>query len=74
VDEDILDLVCLLDLDGDTDRVDGRLDEHPLMLVAGDGERVQQHLRGFAGFDLGNVVAFRCLRGKVAEGDGRRQG
>jgi hypothetical protein len=44
VHENILDLVGLLDLDRDADRVDGGFDEHTLVFVPGHGQRVQKHL------------------------------
>jgi len=41
VNQDILDLICLLDLYADADTVDARLDQDSLIFVAGDYERVQ---------------------------------
>lgn len=38
MDEDVLNLVCLLDLDADADAVDARLDQDSLVLVPGNGE------------------------------------
>ena len=40
--EDLLDLVGLLDGDADANRVDGRLDEHSLLLVTRNGDRREQ--------------------------------
>lgn len=73
VDQDVLNLVGLLDLYGHPDRVDGRLDEHPLVLVTGDRQGRQQHLGGALGLDLGDVVSLGCLGGEVAEGEACRQ-
>lgn len=41
--ENTLDLVGLLDLDAQANRVDGGLNEHALVLVAGDREGVEEH-------------------------------
>lgn len=73
VNQNVLNLVGLLDLDRHTDRVDGRLDKHPLVLVSGDGQGRQQHFGRALGLDLRNVVSFGRLRGKVAEGQAGRQ-
>ena len=69
-----LDLVGLLDLDADAHAVDGWLDEHTLVLVAGDGQGRQEHLRTCLGFDFGHVVALGRLAGKVREAERRGQG
>jgi hypothetical protein len=45
MDKDILDLVCLLDLDADADAVDARLNEDLLVLISGDGQRIQKDFR-----------------------------
>lgn len=57
VGEDALNLVCLLDLDREPDRVDGRFDEDLLGRVARDEQRRQQHLG----------------RGPAREGHGQRR-
>lgn len=44
MDQDVLDLVGLLDLDADADAVDAGLDEDPLVLVAGNGQRCEKNL------------------------------
>jgi len=41
VHEDVLYLICLLDLDADSDTVDTRFNKNLLVFVAGDGEGVQ---------------------------------
>jgi hypothetical protein len=74
VHKDILDLVGLLDLDRHADGVDGGFDEHTLILIPGHCQWVQKHLWRLAGFDLRYVVAFYCLRRKVAERHCRGQG
>lgn len=66
VHQDMLNLIRLLDLDADADRVDARLDEHSFILVPGHCQRVQQHLRRLPGLDLGHVMAFGRLGSKVA--------
>lgn len=68
VHKDMLNLVGLLDLDAYPHAVDRRLNVDLLVLIAGDGERVQDDLGGAGGFDLGHVVALRSLRGEVGEG------
>ena len=40
VDQDVLNLVCLLDLDADADTVDAGLNEDSLVLISRNGERV----------------------------------
>lgn len=40
VHQNMLNLICLLDLDADTDRVDTGLDEDPLVLITGYRERI----------------------------------
>ena len=40
VDQDVLNLVCLLDSDADTDAVDAGLDEDTLVLITRDSQRV----------------------------------
>lgn len=65
VDQDMLNLVCLLDSDADADAVDAGLDEDALVLIAGDGQRVEKNFGRGLGFDLGDIVTFRRLRGEV---------
>lgn len=73
VDQNVLNLVGLLDLDADADRVDAGLDEDALVLVAGNRQRRQEHLGRRLGLDLGDIVPFSRLRGKVGQREGRRQ-
>ena len=73
VDQDVLNLVRLLDLDGHADGVYAGLDEDPLVLVSGDRQGRQEDLGGRLGLDLGHVVPLGCLRGKVGERQRRRQ-
>lgn len=65
VDQDMLNLVCLLDSDADADAVDAGLDEDALVLIAGDGQRVEKNFGRGLGFDLGDIVTFRRLRSEV---------
>jgi hypothetical protein len=44
--ENTLNLICLFDLDTNTDRVHRRFDEHPLVFVSGYCQRVEKHLFG----------------------------
>ena len=67
--QDPLNLVRLLDLDADADRVDARLDQDPLVLVACDRQGRQENLGRGLGFDLGDIVSLGGLRRKVGEGE-----
>lgn len=67
VHQDVLDLVGLLDLDADADRVDGGLDQDALVLVARNGQRRQEDLGGRLGLDLGDIVSLGRLGGEVGE-------
>lgn len=73
VDEDVLNLVGLLDLDADAHRVDARLDEDPLVLVAGHRQGRQEDLGRCLGLDLGDIVPLGRLGGKVGERQRGRQ-
>ena len=73
VDQDVLNLIGLLDLDAYSYAVDARLNVHAFILVSRDGERVQDDFRGACSFDLGDIVTFRGLRGKVGQGEGGRE-
>ena len=73
VGQQLLYLVRLLDGDRDPDGVDGGLDEDPLLLVPGDDDGVEQHLRRLLHLDLGLVVALHLLRGEVLQAHGRLQ-
>lgn len=66
--ENVLDLVCLFNLKADADGVDGRLDQDTLVLVASNRQWREENLRGGLGFNLGDIVAFGCLRRKVGQG------
>jgi hypothetical protein len=61
VDQNVLDLVCLLDLDTDSDRVDARLDQDSLILIARNGQRSKEDLGGCSRFDFGDIMPFRVL-------------
>jgi hypothetical protein len=74
VDQDVLNLVCLLDLDAYSYTVDTGLDQDALVLVARDGEGVEDDFRRRCGLDLRYIVSFRGLRGEVGERDGGREG
>ena len=67
MDQYVLDLVCLLDLNADSDGVDARLDKDSLVLVSGDGQWGQQHLWRCLGFYFGNIVSFGCLGCEVGQ-------
>lgn len=61
----MLNLVGLLDLDGYPDRVDAGLDQDAFVLVAGDGQRCQEHLGRGLRFDLGDIVTLGGLGSEV---------
>ena len=73
VDQDVFDLVCLLDPDADADAVDTGLDEDTLVLIAGDGQRVQEDFGRGLGFDLWDIMAFGSLGCEVGQRHGGRQ-
>lgn len=73
VDQDVLDLVGLLDLDGHADGVYAGLDEDPLVLVSGNGQGRKEDLGGGLSFDLGHVVSLGRLGGEIGERQRRRQ-
>lgn len=66
-------LIGLLDLDADADRVDAGLDQDTLVLVARDGQRREQNLGGRLGFDLGDIMSLCRLRRKIGQGQCRGQ-
>ena len=57
MDQNILDFVCLFDLDADTHAVDAGLDKNFLVLIAGNRQGVEEELRGGLGFYLGDIVS-----------------
>lgn len=67
VHENVFNLVGLLYLNADAYTVDARLYKHPLVLVAGNREWCQQHLRGGLCFDFGDIMALGGLGCKVGE-------
>jgi hypothetical protein len=69
----MLNLIRLLDLDADAYTVDAGLNEHALVLVAGNRERCQQDLGRCPRLDLGNIVPFGGLRCEVGETEGGGQ-
>ena len=54
----MLNLVCLFNLDAYAHAVDARLDQDSLVLIARDGEGIQQDFGGGLRFNLGDVVSF----------------
>eukprot|EP00312_Isochrysidales_sp_CCMP1244_P017100 CAMPEP_0202740400 /NCGR_PEP_ID=MMETSP1388-20130828/3517_1 /ASSEMBLY_ACC=CAM_ASM_000864 /TAXON_ID=37098 /ORGANISM="Isochrysis sp, Strain CCMP1244" /LENGTH=231 /DNA_ID=CAMNT_0049407147 /DNA_START=70 /DNA_END=763 /DNA_ORIENTATION=+ len=67
--QDLVHLIELLDLDGEADGVDCRLDEDRLMVGSPDHDRVQQQLARRADLHLGLVVPLDDLRRKVAHAE-----
>ena len=63
--KDILNLVRLLDLDGNADTVHARFDQDALVLIAAYAERIEQELRRGPRFDLRHIVSFRGLAGEI---------
>lgn len=69
----MLDLVCLLDLDGYADTIDAGLDEYPLVLVTGNGQGRQENFRGGLRLNLGDIVSFGGLGCEVGQAEGSCQ-
>ena len=67
VDEDMLDFICLLNLDTNANAVDARLDENLLVVIASYSQRIKQSFRGRGGFYLGNIMPLCSLRREVGE-------
>lgn len=67
VDQDMLNLIGLLDLDADTDGVDAGLNQDTLVLVARNGQGLQQDLGRRLGLNLWNIVSLGGLGSKVGE-------
>jgi hypothetical protein len=59
--QNMLNLVCLLDLDADPNAVDAWLNKDSLILIPGNGQGIQENLRGCLRLDLWNIVPFRGL-------------
>lgn len=72
--EDMLNLICLFDADAHSDAVHARLDQHSLLLVPRDGERIEDQLGGCLSFNFGDIVPLGGLRGEVGEGEGGGEG
>lgn len=73
MDQNVLNLVCLLDLDAYSYTVDTWLDVYTLILVSRHGERIQDDLRRARSLNFGDIVTLRGLRGKVGEGESGRE-
>jgi hypothetical protein len=73
VDQDVLNLVCLLDLDAYPHAVDAGLNEHSLVLVSRNDQGVHEDFGGGLGLDLGHIVTFRRLRCEVGQGESSRE-
>lgn len=71
--QNVLNLVGLLDLDANADRVDAWLDQDPLVFVARNGERGEEDLGRRLCLNFGNIVSFGGLGGEVGEGEGSCQ-
>ena len=61
----MLNLVCLLDLNADPDTVDAWLNKDSLVLIPGNGQGIQENLRGCLRLDLWNIVPFGSLGREV---------
>jgi hypothetical protein len=66
----MLDFVCLLDLNADSDTVDARLNQDSLIFVSRYSQRVQQDFRGCLRFNFWHVMTFRCLGCEIREAQG----
>ncbi len=60
-------LLTLLGTEGDSDAVDGELDEAFFLVTLGDDEGLQKEGGVVLEFDLGVSLAFDQLRGEVSE-------
>lgn len=69
VHQNVLNLVCLLYAYADSDTVDAWFNEHLLIFVAGDGERIEQDFWRAGSLDFRHIVSFRGLRSEVREGE-----
>ena len=74
VHQNVLNLIRLLDLDAHPSAVHTGLDEHLLVLVSGDCERVEEDLGRAGGFNFGDIMPLGGLRGKIREGEGGCEG
>ena len=72
--QDPLNLVCLLNPDADSYAVHARLDEHALLSIAADSERVEEQFGAGSSLDFRDIVAFGGLGGEVGEGEGGCEG
>lgn len=68
--QDLLNLVCLLDSNADSDRVDGALDQNLLLVIAADDYRLEKQLFTTPYFHLWFVVALHHLGGEVLQAEG----
>ena len=70
----VLDLIRLFYFDADSDTIDARLDQDFLILIAGDGQGVEEDFWRAGGFDFRDIMAFRCLGCEVGKGKCSSQG
>lgn len=74
MDQNVLNLVCLLDSYADSHTIDAWLYENLLILVSRDCQRVEQDFWRAGSFYFWHIVSFRGLRGKIREGEGGCEG
>jgi len=72
--QDILDLVCLLYPDANSDAVDTGLNEDSFVLVTGNSQGVQEKFWRAGCLDLWDIVPLRCLRCEVGNSERSGQG
>lgn len=65
MDQDVLNLVCLLDSYADSHTIDAWLYEDLLILIARYRQRVEQDFGGAGSFYFWHIMSFRGLGGKV---------
>ncbi len=65
MDQDVFDLIRLLYSDTDSNTVDARFDQDFLILVAGDGQWVEEDFWRAGGFDFRDIMALRSLGGEI---------
>lgn len=70
VDQNVLNLVCLLNFDADAHAVDAWLNVDALIFISRHGEGVEDDFGRARGLNFGDVVALRGLGGKVGQREG----
>lgn len=72
--QDVLDFICLLYPDANSDAVDTGLNENFLVLITSNSQGIEEKFWRAGCLDLWNVVSFRGLRCEVGNGERSGQG